>query len=401
MNLEIANVAFLSDAQRQGLMRGRFTDIEDVLDANLEELMSRTGLLRHQIEDIMHLIASSIGPSPIVLADVENGGHILSTGDPGLDSIFGGGIQLGMLWELAGESGAGKTQLALQLALMTQIPAALGGVEGSCCILSPVKSLPLLRLHHFQVSHPVIRQATTSLDHIHVNHIVDAARLKTTLEHDLPLLIERSKDGLPIRLVIIDNFTMLLRADEQATSTSLSDRAREVTDICGLLHNLAAEHNLAVIIVNEVSDVFLYPDGNFSSDSEQPLEGPRYRDVAPWFSTAANVPGENSREPALGLAFANQVNVRVLLTKTGRRRILDESDTASKRPRLSEPTQHTSAAARVEDAVLIRHMSVIFSSVGIPSSIDYIIHEGGVTSLGEPTTRVLRDAISIRYNACD
>ncbi|CAO1626032.1 unnamed protein product [Sympodiomycopsis kandeliae] len=45
----------------------------------------------------------------------------LTTGDSGLDSILGGGLHVGMLTEVVGESSSGKSQLALQTAVYTAL----------------------------------------------------------------------------------------------------------------------------------------------------------------------------------------------------------------------------------------------------------------------------------------
>ena len=52
-----------------------------------------------------------------------------------LDTALGGGVALGELCELVGEPGAGKTQLALQLAFTAQIPPSFHGVGGRALYL--------------------------------------------------------------------------------------------------------------------------------------------------------------------------------------------------------------------------------------------------------------------------
>ena len=47
-----------------------------------------------------------------------------------LDQLLGGGIALGQVTEVCGSPGAGKTQLAMQLAVMCRLPKSFGGVEG-------------------------------------------------------------------------------------------------------------------------------------------------------------------------------------------------------------------------------------------------------------------------------
>lgn len=52
----------------------------------------------------------------------------ITTGCQELDEVLGGGIPVRGITEVAGESSSGKTQLALQLALHTQLPSHLGGL---------------------------------------------------------------------------------------------------------------------------------------------------------------------------------------------------------------------------------------------------------------------------------
>lgn len=52
----------------------------------------------------------------------------LSVGCPLLDELLRGGLPTGGIVELSGESGAGKTQLALQLCLSVQLPVQHGGL---------------------------------------------------------------------------------------------------------------------------------------------------------------------------------------------------------------------------------------------------------------------------------
>lgn len=68
----------------------------------------------------------------------------LSVGCPLLDVFLGGGVLLQGITELAGQSGAGKTQLALQLAITVQLPPSHGGLDSGAlsCRPSPAPPLP-------------------------------------------------------------------------------------------------------------------------------------------------------------------------------------------------------------------------------------------------------------------
>jgi RecA/RadA recombinase len=75
---------------------------------------------------------------------------ILSLGCDHLDDLLRGGLRKGIT-ELAGEAGAGKTQICLQLLLQVQLPVAEGGLEGGAFLLSTEGDPPIQRLDQMQV----------------------------------------------------------------------------------------------------------------------------------------------------------------------------------------------------------------------------------------------------------
>ena len=54
----------------------------------------------------------------------------LTTGCSSIDQVLAGGILSRGVTEIAGESGAGKTQFCLQLCLTVQLPESHGGLGG-------------------------------------------------------------------------------------------------------------------------------------------------------------------------------------------------------------------------------------------------------------------------------
>lgn len=66
-------------------------------------------------------------------------------GCPLLDELLRGGLPGGGVVELSGESGAGKTQLALQLCLSVQLPAQHGGLGAGKPPQHPHKNLVSLK----------------------------------------------------------------------------------------------------------------------------------------------------------------------------------------------------------------------------------------------------------------
>ena len=62
----------------------------------------------------------------------------LSIGCPEMDARLGGGLLTDGITEISGESGAGKTQLSLQLCLTVQLPVEKGGLGGGNCTALPL-----------------------------------------------------------------------------------------------------------------------------------------------------------------------------------------------------------------------------------------------------------------------
>ena len=111
-----------------------------------------------------------------------------------------------------------------------------------------------------------------------------------------------------------------------------------------------------------------------------------------WFNTAEFF-GEGSKEAVLGLTWANQVNTRIMLSRTGRRKYLTAND-ISKRRHLSVPElQSQDKDGTQTEPSLIRRLSVLFSNVAPPFALDYIVTECGISI-------VQGDSIVYTQHAC-
>lgn len=190
-----------------------------------------------------------------------------TTGDSELDHFFDaypgrGGIRLGHITELAGQSSSGKTNLCLQIACTVQLAPHLGGVDGGAIFLSSEGTLPSRRLvqlaTHFASLDTTIT-ATRFLDNVHVETAPDADTLVALLTYHVPTAIERinhDPDLLPIRLVIVDSIAAPFRSAHETGSNGFAQRAKELAEIGDALKTLAARYHLAVVVVNQVSDVW-------------------------------------------------------------------------------------------------------------------------------------------------
>ncbi|KAG6334936.1 hypothetical protein ID866_4153 [Astraeus odoratus] len=207
----------------------------------------------------------------------------------------------------------------------------------------------------------MLTPSTCSLSDIQTVQTPTVEKLVYVLSTVLPRHIATppaNPSSKPLKLVIIDALAELFHTSVKTTTQTLVERSRRIFHISMLLHWLASRHRIAILVLNEVTDVF-------ACDEPPDCSAISYRDQARWFNRAGNIPEEGKKEAALGLAWANQVNARIFLTRTGRRRYLDNEH--------DEPT-------------VIRRLSVVFSSVSPPASCDYIVTSKGISVIPHSIT---------------
>lgn len=195
----------------------------------------------------------------------------LNFGCVALDKCTRGIVTRGIT-EICGVSGSGKTQLLLQLSLMTQLTPEFGGLGGSVAYICTEHVFPSKRL--FEISQ-IFAKKYPSLDinylaNVHVEHIHNSVSfLKsefcliciTPLHFALSVdflvqeqLLKCCSERLPplmssehVRLIVIDSVAAVFR-----TYSDFVQRARDMRKLANCLLSLADRHNCAVVCVNQV-----------------------------------------------------------------------------------------------------------------------------------------------------
>lgn len=372
--------ARLTESQKAVLKKGNIQSLADLLLAPLQDV---TRKCRISVSEVRAIVESLCDSEPTVflprrLDNIDRGEERCTTGDTYLDEALGGGIRTGMIWEVFGESAAGKTQFALQLSLFIQNPPELGGLSGSACYLTTSSKLPTGRLLEMLQSNELLSPSNCSLEHVHTISTPTAPMLQHVLNDVLPAFVEQRasiSSGKPVKLLVIDALAELFRSTDKTTTSTLVERAKHIAEISTLLHSLANVHHIAVLVLNEVADVF---DRGQSSNETSDLI---YSQQSRWFNTCDSVPGENKKEASLGLVWANQVNARIMLSRTGRRRYFDDGEIQSKRQKIEGQSTATSIVQNDSQVTSIRRLSIIFSSVSVPRSLDYVVTKKGISVL--------------------
>ncbi|RMZ91178.1 hypothetical protein DV736_g1572, partial [Chaetothyriales sp. CBS 134916] len=306
--------------------------IRDVLYA-LQQQLHMAPPHHHQVNGIL---TSTNTPGAKDTKSVEEQSGFVSTLDNALDSALGGGFPAGYLTEIVGESAVGKTQFALCLLLSAQLPAPRGFCK-SAIYIGTEAPLNTKRLEQVLEMHPHFRDLPSSVrpsfDRIHCLTVHDFNTQQLIIDHHLQRAVQEYNAGL----VVIDSITANFRAyHNSSTSSGLAQRAIELNRLGAILRRVAREHQLAVIVTNQVSDRFVdnilrAPDSVWRTSSPVPssaapsqsstasltqnakLTLDYQQDFFTGWSHDAHSRNEELKNPALGLAWANQLSARVVL----------------------------------------------------------------------------------------
>ncbi|XP_044024577.1 DNA repair protein XRCC3 [Siniperca chuatsi] len=278
----------------------KLKSVREVLCVSGPDLQRLTGLSRSDIQQLLTAAATACRRHPPIPALLLHRGACrrlesglrLSVGCPVLDELLRGGLPVGGVTELSGESGAGKTQLALQLCLSVQYPTQHGGLNSGAVYICTEDSFPIRRLQQLireqsRLRSDVPPSLTSSLqfsDGVYIEHAADLDSLQVCLSRRVPLLLAR---GL-VRLLVVDSVAALFRSEFQAADWL--ERTKQLLTFSSTLHHLSHEFTTPVLCINQVTDVF--------SSSDHRLG-----------------PLSSSVSPALGLAWANQVMVRLMMRR--------------------------------------------------------------------------------------
>lgn len=193
----------------------------------------------------------------------------ISTLDPALDGSLGGGFPVGYITEVAGEAGAGKTQLLLSLLLAVQLPPPHGTGRRALYISTeaPLSTRRLTQmLNHNPLLASLPKGQKPSLDNIISTTTPDLESQEHILTYQVPVQVQRSDIGL----IVLDSVAANYRAEFDRTNagvggdggsrlgqgSNMGARSAELVRLGMLLRDLARSHNLAVVVSNQVADRF-------------------------------------------------------------------------------------------------------------------------------------------------
>ncbi|WOG96857.1 hypothetical protein DCAR_0416195 [Daucus carota subsp. sativus] len=276
-------------------------------------------------------------------------------GCPILDQFLAGGVPCGSITELSGESGSGKTQLALQLLLSAQLPLSLGGLSASSLYLHSEPPYPFRRFEQlskaFYLSYPQLFDSVECVcNNVHVQDLHSADHLFDVVLKLDSALAEESRKAMPIKVIVIDSIAALFRSEFENTPFDLKRRASLFFKISIKLKLLAKRYGIAVLVTNQVVDVMR---------SSGDLNALRIGNID-LYSSGRRIC------PALGISWASCVNSRLFLSMNEEivGNAMGEGD------------------ANISCRRTKREMHVVFAPHLPSSSCEYVINREGVFGVG-------------------
>jgi len=233
-----------------------YTDIMSLAVASPGELIEAAGVGEAVAKRIIAVARSSLDMG------FESGEDLLkrreqiikiTTGSKEVDKLLGGGVETGSITEFFGEYGSGKSQLAYQLAVTSQMPVEKGGAGGISVFIDTENTFRPERIQQIATA--------MGLDPLEVLKNIKVARAYNS-DHQM-LLAEKIEDlvkkqGFNVKMVVVDSLTSHFRAEFVGRGT-LADRQQKLNKHMHTLSKVANAYNLSVYVTNQVMsrpDVF-------------------------------------------------------------------------------------------------------------------------------------------------
>lgn len=170
----------------------------------------------------------------------------ISTGSKALDELLGGGLETQAITEAFGKFGSGKSQLAFQLCVNTQLPVEKGGMDGSVLFVDSENTFRPERIAQMAEAKGLNAEEVLKRVFVARSHNSD---------HQI-LLVDKADDIVKannIKLVIVDSLTSAFRSDYIGRGT-LATRQQKLNKHLHALQKLADLYNLAIYVTNQVMD---------------------------------------------------------------------------------------------------------------------------------------------------
>lgn len=261
------------------------TFLKDVMGIDKRKAAVIFAKMKNRLEKGGYLYKAELTATEAAKRDLDT--KFLSSGVKALDHILEGGLESGKMTMIFGENGAGKTQMAITLCIMAQLPADQGGLKfdekdvGVLYIdtehkVSPkrlVQAIAFRKGIEINYAEPDwFRKSLENpeivkfLDHIHIIYASDGHGLENAIVEALPTIKEKN-----VKLVVLDSIAAAFRGEYVEMGNS-SNKFRVINTILNDLANIAINHNIPVVMLNQIY-TNIDATTSMGKDTERPYGG--------------------------------------------------------------------------------------------------------------------------------
>jgi len=228
--------------------------IPDLAVINPEDLINNVNLKREaagqlilQAQDWLRekeIIGKSFVPAT---AEYERRNSLLrlKTGSEKFDTLLQGGFEVGSTYEIYGEFGSGKSQVAHSLAVRALKPVEQGGLGSNSVIFLDTEGT--FRPERIvEIAEANGMDAKETLGKIYVNRILNASNLELTVKQ-----LGKWVSEYGTKMLIIDSIIAAHRAEFSGRGT-LYDRQNRLEKLLHHLTNIAHVYGVLVLFTNQV-----------------------------------------------------------------------------------------------------------------------------------------------------
>ena len=211
------------------------------------EIVELTGMGVDTAIKVNALARLKVDPGFVSASDMlEMRKHMLRcrTGSNELNRILGGGVETGVITELIGEFGSGKTQICYTLSVLASRPIEEGGLGGSICIIDTEGTFLPERV--VQIAEARGYDPQEILGKILVARAYNSDH-QIMLIKNLPQVCQENE----VKMVIVDSMIGHFRG-EYIGRGSLAERQQKLGGALGNLLRVAEAFNLSVVLTNQV-----------------------------------------------------------------------------------------------------------------------------------------------------
>ncbi|VVC91558.1 unnamed protein product [Leptidea sinapis] len=221
------------------LERSGICTLKEIITLSFWDIKKLTNMTNDDISLLKNIVATHGCPT-IFTGDQLIEEPKLSTGCRVIDDLLNGGLQRGTITEIYGESGTGKTQLALQM---------IAHIADGAIYICTENKFPIKRFE--QIGKNITGKEDLNICHgnnVHIEQITESSDLMACVKVRMIKLLEKKR----VSLIIIDSIAAPFRVE----NTDYVQRAEDIRDLAVSLQKAAQRYNLAVVCINQVTSSF-------------------------------------------------------------------------------------------------------------------------------------------------